>query len=510
MSLDTRLEAAARDLHRSVQHFEPGSVGVMSRRLRARRLASAVALALAVVVLGPVFYLAVLRGGPDVADEPTLPPTTLPSTTVAPTTAAPPTTAGDSTPPTSPSPAGLESPTWTRVPHDEAVFGDPDHGTMIEALALGPGEILAVGTTGPSPEFAWPDIRGTIWSATDLSAWMRGPDDQDAFGVSIDLDTVTYEFRDAASVEGGWVVVGYAVEDAPGLPIWVSTDGSVWTRATGEVLPGEAPRFTGVAGIGSRVVAVGDAEGGAGRSAAVWVSEDGGQTWRPASGIEAAFGGVAVESTGAPGGGALPVDVVATPSGFVAVGLDGSGGDWDAAVWTSPDGLAWSRVPHDEAVFGGPGTQAMIGIEASGPGLVAVGHESLTLDESEPPVAADADRDGAVWVSADGSTWARVPHDEAVFGGDGDQVITGVAAGPAGIVAVGRTAEGEQTSAAVWVSTDGASWARVDDGLFTGPGQGAAMRDVIAVGDRFVAVGWAGVTGDLGSGTVGAVWLAVP
>ena len=40
----------------------------------------------------------------------------------------------------------------------------------------------------------------------------------------------------------------------------------------------------------------------------------------------------------------------------VVVGVDGSGGDWDAAAWTSPDGLAWSRVPHDEPVFGGPGT----------------------------------------------------------------------------------------------------------------------------------------------------------
>ena len=103
MSLDTRLEAAARDLHRSVQHFEVGPVGTMTRRVRVRRAAYAIALALAVVVLGPVFYLAVLRGGPEVADEPTVPTTTMPTTTaVPPSTAAPSATSGDSTSPTSP------------------------------------------------------------------------------------------------------------------------------------------------------------------------------------------------------------------------------------------------------------------------------------------------------------------------------------------------------------------------------------------------------------------------
>jgi len=507
MSLDTRLEEAARGLQRSVQHFEPGSVGAMSRRVRVRRVGYAVALALAVVVLGPVFYMAVLRGGHDVADEPTVPPTTAAPTTVTPPTVAPPATTGDSTPATSP-PAGPEDLTWTRVPHDEAVFGDTGHGTVIETLAAGSGRILAAGTTGPAAR-GWPDHRGTVWSAAELSSWLRGPDHEDEFGVAIDIDTVTYEFWDVALVEGGWVVVGYTLEDEPVLPIWISTDGSAWTRASGDVLPGAVPRFTGVASIGGRVVAVGDADGGAGRSAAVWVSEDGGQTWSPAPDVESVFGGLAVEATGTLGGGALPVDVTATPAGFVAVGIDGSGGDWDAAVWTSPDGLTWSRVLHDEAAFGGPGAQAMTAVETGGPGLVAVGYESLTPDESEPPMAADADRDGAVWVSVDGSIWARVPHDEAVFGGEGDQVITGVASGPVGIVAVGRAADGDQASAAVWVSADGSTWSRVADDVSGGP-NGAAMRDVIAVGDRFVAVGWAGVTGDLGTGTVGAVWLAAP
>jgi len=46
--------------------------------------------------------------------------------------------------------------------------------------------------------------------------------------------------------------------------------------------------------------------------------------------------------------------------GLVAVGLDESSGDKDAAVWTSPDGITWSRVPHDDAVFGGEDEQLMV------------------------------------------------------------------------------------------------------------------------------------------------------
>ena len=51
--------------------------------------------------------------------------------------------------------------------------------------------------------------------------------------------------------------------------------------------------------------------------------------------------------------------------------------------------------PH-EAVFGGEGFQAMKSVKTRGPGLVAVG-----LD------ASGSDRDAAVWTSPDGITWSR-------------------------------------------------------------------------------------------------------
>jgi hypothetical protein len=81
--------------------------------------------------------------------------------------------------------------------------------------------------------------------------------------------------------------------------------------------------------------------------------------------------------------------VAAGGAGVVAVGglLDGD----TAAVWTSPDGVTWTRILSDEAVFGGPGSQVMWGVAAFGAGVVAVG-----LDD------AAGDAVAAVWVALSG------------------------------------------------------------------------------------------------------------
>ena len=59
--------------------------------------------------------------------------------------------------------------------------------------------------------------------------------------------------------------------------------------------------------------------------------------------------------------------------------------DLDAAVWTSPNGITWTRVPHDDTVFGGEADQKMSSMAVGEAGLVAVGVD---------------DPDAAVWVAA--------------------------------------------------------------------------------------------------------------
>jgi hypothetical protein len=106
----------------------------------------------------------------------------------------------------------------------------------------------------------------------------------------------------------------------------------------------------------------------------------------------------------------------------------------------------WSRVPHDEAVFGGPSDRlpserSMSSVTAGGPGLVAVGYDW-----------SGGDQDGAVWLSTDGLVWSRVPRDRAVFGGPSIQSMLAVAAGGPVLVAVGCDSSGDDQDAAVWVS----------------------------------------------------------
>lgn len=101
-------------------------------------------------------------------------------------------------------------------------------------------------------------------------------------------------------------------------------------------------------------------------------------------------------------------------------------------MWTSADGSTWARVPHDEALFGGENDQEMFGVIAAGPGLVAVG-----VDDDAP----------AVWLSADGTNWRRI-GDAGAFGGVGEQEMYGVVVAASRLIAVGR----DGVNAAVWVS----------------------------------------------------------
>ena len=203
--------------------------------------------------------------------------------------------------------------------------------------------------------------------------------------------------------------------------------------------------------------------------------------------------------------------------GLVAVGMDRSvGEEWDAAVWTSPDGITWERVAHDEAVFGGARRQVMNSVTVGGPGLVAVG--------SEVSIGADGDWDAVVWTSPDGVTWDRVPDDEAVFSGDGYQTMFSVTAAGPGLVAVGADARVGDRNTAVWASVDGTVWSRVvpygeaDFGVVIVGGEMVVGETNVTVGGPgLVAVGSAGTLEERdpqGNQTVtfsgvAAVWTSV-
>lgn len=172
-------------------------------------------------------------------------------------------------------------------------------------------------------------------------------------------------------------------------------------------------------------------------------------------------------------------DVILDGPAQVAVGSDGLAGGEDAAVWTSSDRRSWSRVP-DQAVFGGEGAQVMSSVSAGPGGLVAVGYEAI-----------EGDADAAVWTSLDGTTWSRVPHDERIFGGKGNQIMNDVTRAGSGLVAVGSSGPEGMEHAAVWISPDGVSWSRVPDDAAVFGGSGPTfMASVDAGASWIVAVGY--------------------
>jgi len=348
---------------------------------------------------------------------------------------------------------------WSRIPHDEAVLGGPDGQVMVSVTVGGPG-FVAVGGDGDD---------AAAWTSVDAVTWKRVPDEGNVFGGG---DTG----MSSVTVGGpGFVAVG---GDGAGIAVWTSVDGVKWSRVVhDETVFGDASVFSVIEG-GPGLVAVGSTEPGDNRSmpfnvdAVVWTSVDG-LTWSRVPHDETVFGGEENQYIN---------DVTVGGPGLVAVGYDGCC-TWDnplgvAAVWTSIDGVVWSRVPHDESVFG-PSNDAMVSVTAGGPGLVAVGYSFGCRP---------------VWTSIDGITWSRVPDDVP---GACNRVMRDVIATESGLVAVGH-------GAASWTSVDGTNWIQIYEEVSGNDGQ--RMLSVTATDSGLVTVGAVGlnITGSNGDA---AVWL---
>jgi hypothetical protein len=353
---------------------------------------------------------------------------------------------------------------WSRVPHDEAIFGADGRQWMNSVTVGGPG-LVAVGSVGDDE-----DADAAVWTSVDGITWSPVAHDEAIFGGWRGL------WMSSVTVGGpGLVAVGSAGNDL--AAVWTSVDGITWSRVRHDEAVFGGARMNSVIAAGPGLVAVGSVEDDEDAVAAVWTSVDG-ITWSRVAHDEAVFGGAGRHQGG------MNSVTVGGP-GLVAVGSVGVDEDADAAVWTSVDGIIWSRVPHDETVFGGAGGQWMSSVTVWGPGLVAVG----AVGGWDSPVGSDA----AVWTSVDGITWSRVAHDEAVFGGPENQRMNSVTVTGAGLVAVG--ADGghlccysyEPIDAVVWTSVDGITWSRVahDEAVF---GRGE-MYSVTVAGAGLVAVG---------------------
>ncbi len=244
----------------------------------------------------------------------------------------------------------------------------------------------------------------------------------------------------AVGPAGGLVAVGGSVDEAPRSRFW-TFDGASWVAAEVET-SAPAGQANVVITTGEGFVAAGvafaDAELDGDQLPAVWFSADG-AAWEERS----------PESFGAPN--EADISALAESDGRVIAGglLSTVEGRSEAAVWVTDDLDDWRFValPTDTEGFAG-----VAGLARGGPGLVAVGFEQRTGTA------------GAMWTSEDGTAWRRVPHDAGLFGGDDQSHtrIQSVAAVPGGLVAVGSRLVGPDARKVIWTSADGITWGRAD------------------------------------------------
>ena len=307
-------------------------------------------------------------------------------------------------------------------------------GALRDVVATGSG-FAAVGSSGVrGPGAAWTSADGTVWQATPGQAALTSMPLEGVVATGTGLTAFGFPCPD----------VGECVTAAE-----VTFGGSAWSQA---------PAFVGAEGaeparfakIGERLVGVGfayatvDPVAYAGR---VWTSPTG-ITWTQVPDAPV-FAKAQIN------------DVAVGPHGLVAVGSAQTGSELgtDAAVWTSPDGLHWTRLASQPDFA----DAAMNAIVVSGSGLVAVGQGALGA---------------AVWTSADGSHWARVADAPSLH----DAVMHGVVSLASSLLAVGYGHD----SAAIWTSPDATTWTRVPDGPTFAMAQAVAVAakggDVVVVG----------------------------
>jgi hypothetical protein len=318
--------------------------------------------------------------------------------------------------------------TWSRVPRVGGMLSD----NQLQDITTWNGHYVAIGADGNVKL----STDGLSWA--DLGPRAGGGDVLFAAGPDL-----------IASGPGSYGFGHYSAS-----PVFVSDDALSWTEAKAEGPGGPSIVTAGGPGL------IGIGQDPTVRGIAAWTSVDG-LRWAHAPGVSAYRGEhelVYIDS------------LIAGGPGFVASGTDGPSGSAStssAAVWTSSDGLTWSRVPL-QASLGSNGFTEMTQVVRTATGLLGVGFADGRYIHGRLSATA------AVWASPDGITWERVAVNGEAFGTDAT-IADVIQAGP-GLVAVG--------TGGIWTSPDGATWARASDVgtcSFTAVTDGPA--GLVAVGD---------------------------
>jgi hypothetical protein len=206
-------------------------------------------------------------------------------------------------------------------------------------------------------------------------------------------------------------------------------------------------------------------------------------------------------ATALPGGGAhgQARGVDAWGARTVVVGSVGTGLQQRAAVWISQTpGGPFDQVP-DTAAFDLPGSTD----DPTAGAALPAGDAGATQPAAVAGAAMDSVTSGALglfavgssaghlalWYSSDGATWTRLDQAQSVIGRSPGAQVRQILETPAGVFAVGSVRAGATTDAAVWSSGNGTGWGLVSSpASFAGDGD-HVITDLVTYGSSVVAVG---------------------
>ena len=211
----------------------------------------------------------------------------------------------------------------------------------------------------------------------------------------------------AAPLGDGFIAVGVAYVDGDADPLVVtSADGKAIKGENAGAGGGGIQRLRDVCVANGTTIAVGSAGGAEGYDVLVrHRAEDG--TWAEVT-DDGSFRG---------GGNQQAYGCAAGEDGFVVVGSDDRSGDADARVWTSEDGLDWTRV--ESGLLGGGGDQWASAAAAvpddEGGGWLIGGTDT-----------AAGDGDAALWRLPTDGELSRRDRGEPELGGTGRQSVSSI------------------------------------------------------------------------------------
>ncbi|MEV4254565.1 hypothetical protein AB0J52_15555 [Spirillospora sp. NPDC049652] len=243
---------------------------------------------------------------------------------------------------------------------------------------------------------------------------------------------------------------------------------------------GRDQQLAGVAAVGSTVVAIGGESDAQDARGLFLVSRDGGKTFTSAT--------VSGPEDGSSGQGESPKAVAGSAHGWVAIGSRQGGG---GLVWTSGDGRTWRRQPDAVGEPFGPNARIRR-VVATDTGFAAVGETSTKGDYS--------DAVPTVWLSGDGNAWEARRDVQQIGLGERKgkvQLTEAAASGKTILLEATVTPDGRKAAPfrLSWRSTDGGrSWSGSDipapkgsRGLMVGGGAAGfvAVREIKAGNRQF-------------------------